>query len=277
MNASETSPLSPEDLSTGTIRKASPRRIAIVVLIVLAVCGGLPTWLVFAVRAAREVARCNMCEHHLKMLESGLRNFDVNNGGLPPAYLCDEDGKPIHSWQSILKPHLGYYGWRNTYSMKEPWNGPDNGKLSSYPDNAFQCPSAEERSGAAVDYVAVVGPDTMWPGRERVKLPPKEDGNPDTILLIEMPDSDYNSLEPRSPTVEEFLEKVKSPTGEGIRCLHSKGLAYITVGGDVRWFPPDTGPETIRRLLKRDSTCRIISLDKMMPLIKHWGDQDDSK
>jgi hypothetical protein len=130
------------------------------------------------------------------------------------------------------------------------------------------------RPRATVDYVAVVGPDTMWPGRERVTLPSDDHGNRDTILLIEMPDSDYNSLEPRSPTVEEFLEKIKSPTGKGIRCIHSKGLAYVTVGGDVRWFPPDTDPETIRRLFKRASNCKVVSPDKTMHVIEHWEDKD---
>ena len=108
-------------------------------------------------------------------------------------------------------------------------------------------------------------------------LPPEEDGKGDTILLIEMPDSDYNSLEPRSPTVAEFMEKVRSPTGNGIRCIHAKGLAYVTVSGDVRWFPPATDPDTIRRLLKRDPECRVVSLDKMTPLIEHWEARGEFK
>ena len=224
MNVPETSPLSLEGVPRKTVRNKSPRRIVIAL-----VCGGLLIWLIGAVRAARENARCVTCEHHLKMLGLGLQAFDSVSGGLPPAHFSDESGKPIHSWQSLVKPFLGYYSWRKAYSMKEPWNGPSNRTCGSYPDYNFQCPTVENRSGATIDYVAVVGPDTVWPGRERVKLPSEADGNRDTILLIEMPDSDYNSLEPRSPTVEEFLEKVKSPTGKGIRCMHAKGLAYVTV------------------------------------------------
>lgn len=78
-------------------------------------------------------------------------------------------------------------------------------------------------------------------------------------------------------TVPNYLDKVKSPTGKSIRCIHSKGLAYVTVGSDVRWFPPDTDPETIRRLLKRDPSCRVVPLDKMLPLIERWEDTRDSR
>jgi hypothetical protein len=209
----------------------------------------------------------------------GLSSFDSATGGLPPAYLCDGSGKPIHSWQSVLKPYVGYYGWRSGYSLKEPWDGPNNRKLQTCRESVFQCPSVGDADGArvTVDYVAVVGPDTMWPGRERVGLPQKGVGNQDTILLIELPDSDYGCLEPRSPTVDEFLERIQSPTGEGIRCIHPQGLAYVTVGGEVRWFPPDTDLATIRRLLKRDPSCKVVSLDGMMPYIEHWGDEHDSK
>jgi hypothetical protein len=266
MNARETSSIAPDGAEL-VAKGRSPRRIALTVLVVLTVCGGLPTWLVFAVR---EHARCETCGLYLKQIGLGLRSFNGSNGGLPPAYLRDEHGKPMHSWQSIVKPYLGYYSWRAQYSMKEPWNGPNNKQLGSYRDSPFQCSSMERDRGCASDYVAVVGPDTMWPGAERVRLPSLDADDQDTILLIEMPDSDYSSLEPRSPTVEEFLERVKSPDGKGIRCLHRKGLAYLTVGGEVRWFPPETDPKAIRRLLARDPRCEVVPLDKMMPGIENW-------
>jgi hypothetical protein len=280
MNGPESSPPTSEGERPKMVAKKSPRRIGIRLFICLAACGGLLAWLIGAISDAREAARCNQCSNNLKQLGIGLDCFENANGGLPPAYLRDGNGKPIHSWQSLVKPFLGYYSWRRDYSMKESWDGPNNQKLQTRPDDVFRCPSVgrDEKSRVTIDYVAVVGPDTMWPGRERVQLPPKGIGNQDTILLIEMPDSDYGCLEPRSPTLEEFLEKIRTPTGKGIRCIHRKGLAYVTVGGDVRWFPPDTDLETIRRLFKRDPNCKVVSLEEMTPFIERWGvDEDDSK
>ena len=70
------------------------------------------------------------------------------------------------------------------------------------------------------------------------------------------------------------MAKIKSPTGKGIRCIHPKGLAYVTVGDEVRWFPPDTDPETIRRLLKRDPKCKVVPPDEKMQFLEHWGEGD---
>jgi hypothetical protein len=265
--------------------KKSPRRAAITLLICLAVCSGLLTIVVVWAQQAQEDARFAHCQSNLKMLALGLQNFDAQDGGLPPAYLCDEKGTPIHSWQALLVPLIGYYHWRGAYILEEPWDGPTNRECQRWPLRSFQCPSVGNRSQSSIntesrltiDYVAVAGPDTMWPGRDRVRLPSKGDGNQDTILLIEMPDSDYRCLDPRCPTVEEFIEKIRSPTGKGIRCIHPKGLAYVTVCGEVRWFPPDTDPQTIRHLFKRDPKCKVVPAKEKVRTVEHWEDEDKGR
>ena len=118
-------------------------------------------------------------------------------------------------------PYVSYYGWRSGYSLKEPWDGPNNRNFDSLPYNTFQCPSVDSNPRSTVDYVAVVGPDTMWPGRDRVGL---HSGNRDTILLIEMPDSDYRCLEPRFPTVEEFWRRSNRRQEKGFDAFIPRGL-----------------------------------------------------
>jgi hypothetical protein len=249
----------------GVQRKTRPR--VLIPLACLVVCSGLVT---VVVRRAIEGLRCTMCECQLKSIGTGLRCFDSSDGGLPPAYLCNKERRPIHSWCSLLLPYLGCYTWHRYYSLREPWDGPNNGTIPLRPYHYFQCSSAGDRMRETTDYVAVVGPDTMWPGRERVKLRLEPGCNPETILLIEMPDSDYRCLEPRFPTVDEFIARIKSPTGKGIRCIHRKGLAYLTIAGNVRWFSPDTDPETIRRLLRRDPKCDVISPEAKMRTVENW-------
>ena len=231
-------------------------------MIWLLVCGGCGTYLIWLVMATADAA---MCHYNLNSLGRALQDFDARNGSLPPAYICDQNGKPIHSWNTLLIPYVGFSGWRSGYRLNEPWDGPNNSKVRSEPVAYFRCPNidVDGRSPSIVDYVAIVGPDTMWPGRERVQLPLKGAGNQDMILLIELPDSDYRFLEPRFPTVDEFLERIKSPTGTGIRCIHTKGLAYVTVGGEVRYFPCGTDPETIRPLFKRDPSLKVIQPQKV--------------
>jgi hypothetical protein len=253
------------------------RRGPLVALVWVVVCSGLLTSCGVMVQRAREATRCTTCEFNLKVLWLGLGGFNNANGSLPPAWLCDENGKPMHSWRALMFPYAGYYGFTEGYHIKEPWDGPTNAKWQKTPFYELQCRSVDAKSHSAIDYVAVVGPDTMWPGRERVKLLEKVEGGQDTILVIEMPDSDYRALEPRSPTVDEFMAKIKSPTGKGIRTIHPKGLAYVTVGGDVRWFPPGTEPETIRQLLKRDPKCKVIPAEEKIGIVENWEKIKDER
>ena len=227
MNSPENDPPSPESVQAEPPAKKSLRRIAIILLICLIGCSGL---LVPAIRAAREAARCDSCHWHLKQIGLALLGIRCRKRKLAAGVPLRCKGEADSFWHALFMPFFGYYDWRKSYSLKEPWDGPNNDNFRSWRCDGFQCPSVDDPSRVTVDYVAVVGPNTMWPGRDRVSLP----GNQDTILLIEMPDSDYRCLEPRSPTVEEFLAKIKSPTGKGIRCIHPKGLAYVTVGGEVR-------------------------------------------
>ena len=73
MNVSESNSPSSEFAPTKPVAKRSPRRIAIIFLIWLAVCGGLLALLISAIQAAREAARCQQCYYHLKMLCIGLQ------------------------------------------------------------------------------------------------------------------------------------------------------------------------------------------------------------
>jgi hypothetical protein len=255
------------------------RRKLIIVLIYVAIFSSILTFFVISVQRAREDERCSQCGNCLKHIQLSLQNFHDTNGGFPPAYLGDENGKPMHSWRALLMPLLDHYHWRKSYRIKEPWDGPNNGQIEFWQFAEFRCPSADVDHGSrmTVDYVAVVGPDTMWPGRERIRWLPKPSASLDTILIIEMPDSDYRCLEPRNPTVEEFMAKIKSPTGSGIRCIHPKGLAYVTVGGAVRWFPPDTDPETVRQLLKRDPNCTVVPAQEKIGIVENWDKATESR
>ena len=189
MNSPENNPPSAESSPRQPLAKRSHRRSLLVLLVWLVVCGGILTTVVRAIQAAIKVSRWAACSYHLEQIGRGLVIFDTDNGSLPPAYLCDDKGKPIDSWQTLVAPYKGHYRWRGNYSLKEPWDGPNNRKALSWVFDELRCPNAtgRDRSPLTVDYVAVIGPDTMWPGRDRVNL---VGGGQDTILLIEMADSD---------------------------------------------------------------------------------------
>jgi hypothetical protein len=273
--------LQPAETAQPPARPKRPLPLPLVGLIWFVVCTGVLTPIVRFVRVRIEDDRCQSCEYHLREIGIALQNFMAANGSLPPAYLCDKRGTPIHSWETLVMEYLGCYCWPYYYSLTEPWDGPNNRGFMGDRFYRFQCPTADATAGdpyrSTRDYVVVVGPETMWPGRDRVVLPAKPGPAKDKILLIELPDSDYRRLEPRFPTIEEFLDRIKSPTGNGIRTIHPKGLAYLTVSGAVRWFPPDTDPETIRQLLKRDPGCKVIPPEVKLKTVETWGQHREER
>ena len=89
---------------------------------------------------------------------------------------------------------------------------PKNRLLIERGSAAFRCFSdARPREAGITNYVAVVGPDTAWPGTQERTL--KEFRERPTIVLVETFASDIGWLEPRDLSVEEFVaELVPEPT-----------------------------------------------------------------
>src|SRR6476469_182788 len=90
-------------------------------LVVIAIIGVLVALLLPAVQAAREAARRMQCSNHLKQIGLALQNYHDTFGSLPPAYLADSQGKPIHSWRVLILPFLENTTLYDRYSFDEPW------------------------------------------------------------------------------------------------------------------------------------------------------------
>jgi hypothetical protein len=156
---------SAEGRTSHRVRRRSVLLLAsLLVLILIASCSVYCSHLL-------DQARSNSCSHSLKAIWLSLNNRHTLHGAFPPAYLCDETGKPVNSWRAEVIPDFWYnfrpgrsdYAGGEGYDYTEPWNGPKNAKLKL--DKAecshFQCVSDEHKAPSITDYVAVVGPDTM--------------------------------------------------------------------------------------------------------------------
>src|SRR4051794_35829717 len=86
----------------------------------------------------------------------------------------------MHSWRVLILPFLEQSGVYNAYNFDEPWDGPNNAKLASQVGNIFRRPEAAGDS-AMTSFVAVVGPETVFPGARPMK---KEDLDPKTVRAL---------------------------------------------------------------------------------------------
>ncbi|PHR93513.1 MAG: hypothetical protein COA78_32765 [Blastopirellula sp.] len=151
------------------------------------------------VSQAREAARRMQCTNHLKQLGLALHNYHDTYGTLPPAYIADANGKPMHSWRVLILPFIEEQTLYNQYDFDEPWDGPNNSKLATRLPYAYVCPSYIHEHGGhrnCTSYVAITGPNSIWNGETTTKFADITDGMRNTLLLTECDEQQIPWLKP---------------------------------------------------------------------------------
>jgi prepilin-type processing-associated H-X9-DG protein len=211
---------------------------------------------------AGPASREAMCMSNLKQIALGLHNYHDIYGCLPPAYITDDNGKPMHSWRVLLLPFIENEPLYKQYRFGEPWNGPNNSKLAaSYPGIfCYECPSAYGAPNTS--YVAVVGPETAWSDAKPRDFKDFADGPDQTILVVEVADSGIHWMEPRDLNFATLPMVVNPPEGFlGISSDHY-GANVAFADGSVRFLKEDLPAQTLRALLTIDGGEKV-NLDEL--------------
>lgn len=204
------------------------RDTAIVGAILLCGLCLLGLWLV--VDTPRDVYRQARCVNNLKQITLGLHNYHDAHGCFPPAYIADTKGKPMHSWRVLILPYMEQEALYDRYDFSEPWDGPNNRKLTGAKPYAYVCPSSDSNSPSGspmTNYVAVIGQGAMWKKDRAVKVSEIPDGTSYTIMLAEIANSDINWMEPRDLSFEEALRGINPKSGLGISSQHVSNNGYF--------------------------------------------------
>ena len=141
--------------------------------------------------ALNAVHRVNCCRN-LAKIDYAMRLYACDHDGkLPPAFTVDSDGKPLHSWRTLLLPYLGYDEIYRQIKLDEPWDSEANRRFLQHNIPEFICPSAREfqasrgtcdypKSGETT-YSVIVGEHTLF-GTDGVGRPVKA---PNQLLVVE--------------------------------------------------------------------------------------------
>ncbi len=200
----------------------------------------------------RTPARRSNCVNNLKQFGIALWNYHDTFKQFPPAYVADAEGKPMHSWRILLLPFFEEEGLKELYKQydfNEPWNGRHNSKLADKMPAVFRCPSDESKWNEA-NYVAVVDPETAWPGASTLNVRQIKDGTSNTIMLVEVADSGINWLEPRDLTLGQAMRGFNpADIRPAISSKHADGANCLFADGSVHFLSNEIEPDLLRALL----------------------------
>jgi hypothetical protein len=210
---------------------------------------GLAMVVLPAIDAARKGSQRHKCANNLKHIAIALHMYHEDHGSLPPAFVADESGRPMHSWRVLILPYLEEKALYDQYRFDEPWNGPNNRKLADTTLEVFNCPWDQERPSPMTSYVAVVGPSTAWPGSEPAAFSDILDGTSNTLLVVEVADSGVHWMEPRDLHVVQMAPTVNPKGGQGISSRHPGGASAVWADGGCTYLPESISGEDLEAVL----------------------------
>ena len=217
---------------------------ALKVIAVLSVLGLLVCLLLPTVRTARPAAYRNQCMNNLKQIVIGLRNYEEIYHAFPPAYTTDADGKPLHSWRTLILPFIEEKQLYDSIDLSKAWDAPANVEASKTSVYTYQCPSAPDRDNRT-SYLAVLTPNSCFRATEPRKLSDITDGPRTTLMLIEV-DSDH-AVPWMSPVDAD--ENIVMRLGPNSKLNHAGGMQAAFVDGHVSFLNEDTSAGQRRALI----------------------------
>ncbi|MGL5098318.1 MAG: DUF1559 domain-containing protein [Planctomycetia bacterium] len=237
------------------------------ITITVLVVGTLWAALAAAVPGIVEGDRRKTCQARMKQIGTALHAYHNEYQCYPPAYVADENGKPMHSWRVLILPHLGRRDLYERYRFDEPWNSPANATLAAEGADLFGCPSDTGRPAGATNYAALSGivPHSDWDREWKKKHPggyygPRvaawngktptqsrdfRDGLSNTFLVVEIVDAGVPWMEPRDLDAATMTLGINVAKGTSISSRHGGFAHLLYADGSVRSLSDFTDPTIV--------------------------------
>ncbi len=141
-----------------------------------------------AVQKVREAAARVKSQNNLKQINLAIINYaDTYNGNLPPAAICDKQGKPLLSWRVAILPYVEQVNLYKEFHLDEPWDSEHNIKLIYRMPKVYLLPvDAAQHQYPSTHYQAFVGNGAGFELKSSVKFPASfTDGTSNTIWIAE--------------------------------------------------------------------------------------------
>ena len=276
----------PDPVSSAVKKPLSWRGIIISFTISLA----LACWLGAIMRNQTTDGRREPCEFRNEFIAQGLLAYHEENQALPPAFVTQKEDLPNYSWRIAILPYIEWdqlTAVSKQYRYDESWDGPTNRTLplpynNANRENLFHC-SADPSPVYETSYLAVIGPNTAFPGATSiglkdipntvVEVPPLDPinaahypnmksqpvysgGASNTILFVESHNTGIHWMEPRDMPFADAIKPVNSANPPSISSLHppartkTHGAMVAFADGSVRWVSDGIDAKLLRSLIE---------------------------
>lgn len=208
-----------------------------------------------ATRDARGAARRTRCKNNLKQIVLALHNYHDAYGAFPPAYTVDSNGRPLHSWRTLILPHIerrvdetaiehvSQTAICNSVDLSKPWNDPANAEAFKTVPEVYRCPSADLPPGFT-NYLAVTGPDACFLRTTSRRLNEITDGTSETLMVVEV--AAENSVPWMAP--QDADQQIVLSFTKGGKLAHTGGTQVALADGSVRFLSENMDPDSLRAL-----------------------------
>jgi hypothetical protein len=160
------------------------------------------------------------------------------------------DGRPWHSWRVLILKHAPrrFAEVYAAYRFDEPWDGPHNIQLARRIGEFYRRQGLNSDERNHTSFVAVVGPETAWPGAQTRSKKDILDGASNTILVVEMAESGIPWMKPEDLPLEQMSFRVNDRSGPGPGSK-VRGARALLATGRVLELSDDFSPKALRAML----------------------------
>jgi len=155
----------------------------------------------------------------------------------------------MHSRRVLVLPYIEQDELYKQYDFSESWDGPNNSKLAARMPRMYAFHGDYQPGRTTTNYLAVVGPETVWPGVRKLSSKDVTDGLTSTMLIVENRGADIHWMEPRDLSFAEMSFDVNSPAGVSSKYSDP---AVAMLDGSLHQLRKNLSPATLRALLTRD-------------------------
>ena len=211
-----------------------------VLLVLFALLAPFP----FGRPGVREAARRMACGNNLKNIALALQQYESIYGTLPPAYTVDADGKPLHSWRTLILPYIEQKALYDQIDLSKPWDDPANMAAHDAISKVYCCPSADLPKGKTT-YLAAVAAGGCFRPSHPPSLADVTDNKSLTLQVIEVPDDHAVHWMSPQDIDEALLAKLTGP----VNSSHPNGALAVFADGHTQMLRHDLKPETLRAMI----------------------------